>query len=67
MTFSTGYLTEFQGFYDVTGNFELNFRAIGWLYLGAAFDFSSFFEPFLMTFSMEIGQAPYWSSNLTSL
>ena len=26
-------------FYDVTRNFELDFRAIGWLYLGAALDF----------------------------
>jgi len=33
---------EFLGFYDVTGNFELDFWA-GWLYLGAALDFSSSF------------------------
>ena len=31
------------GFYNVTDNFELDFRAIGWLYLGAALDFSSLF------------------------
>jgi len=34
---------EFHGFYDVTGNFELDFQAIGWLYVGAALDFSSSF------------------------
>jgi len=48
------------GFYDVTGNYELDFQAIGWLYLGAAFDFSScFFEFFLMAISMKIGQVPH--------
>ena len=31
------------GPYDVTGNFKLDFRAIGQLYLGAAFDFTSLF------------------------
>jgi len=37
------------GIYDVSRNFELDFRVIGWLYLGAAFDFSSsFFELFLL-------------------
>jgi len=34
---------EIYGFFDVTGNFEVDFRAIGWLYLGAASEFSSFF------------------------
>ena len=51
---------EFTGFYDVTRNVELDFRAIGSLHLGAALDFSSsFFELFLMAISMKIGQVPY--------
>jgi len=51
--------------HDVTGNFVLNFRAIGWLYLGAAFDFSSsFFELFLMAISIKIGQVPYFNRTL---
>jgi len=51
---------EFHGFYDVTGNFELDFREIGWLYQGAAFDFSSsFLELFLMAVSIKIGQVPH--------
>ena len=29
------------GFCDVTGNFELDFRTISWLYLAAASDFPS--------------------------
>jgi len=32
---------KFFRFHDVTCNFELDFRAIGWLYQGAAIDFSS--------------------------
>jgi len=49
------------GFYDVTSNFELHFRAISWLYLGAAFDLSSsFFELVLMAISTKIGQVPNW-------
>ena len=51
---------EYHGFYEVTGNFELDFQAIGRLYLGANFDFSSsFFELFLMAISIKNGQVPY--------
>jgi len=51
---------EFNGFCDVTGKFKLHFQAIGWLYLGAAFDLSSgFFELFLMAISVKIGQVPH--------
>jgi len=32
---------DFHGFDDVTGNFELDIQAIGWLYLSAALNFSS--------------------------
>jgi len=48
------------GFNDVTDNFELNFRAIGLLYLGTAFYLSStMFEVFLMAISIKIGQVPH--------
>jgi len=47
--------------YDVTSNFELDFQAISWSYLGPAFDFSSsFFELFLMGISIKISQIPHW-------
>jgi len=50
---------EFHGFYDVTG--KLDFRSIGWLYLGAAYDFSSsVFQLFLMA-SIKIGQVQQFS------
>jgi len=53
------------GFYDVTGNFELDFQAIGCLYLGAASDFSlSFLEFFLRAISMKIGQVPHYEEQL---
>jgi len=44
------------GFYEITGNFEIDFAAIRWLYLDAAFDFSSsFFLAFSDGFSIKIG------------
>ena len=49
---------EFLGFYDVTRNFELNFRAIGWLYLDFWLSLSTF-ELFLMAISIKIGQVPH--------
>jgi len=53
-------IAKFHGFYDVTRNFELDFRATGWLYLGAAFDYSSsFFELFLMAIPTKIGHVPH--------
>ena len=53
-------IREIYGFYGVTGNFELDFRLIGWLYLVAAFYFSSsFFELSPMGVSIKIGQVPY--------
>jgi len=54
---------ESHRFYDVTCNFEFDFRAISWLYLGAAVDFSSsFFELFLMAISIKNDQAPHFAS-----
>ena len=51
---------KFHEFYDVKGNFELDFRTIGWLYHNAAWGFSSsFFELSLMAISIKIGQVPY--------
>jgi len=45
--------TEFQGFYDVPGNFEFDFWATG-LYVDAAYKFSSsFFEFFLRAISIK--------------
>jgi len=52
----SGAFGKIYGFYDVTDNFKLDFWAIGWFYLGAAFDFSSsIFELFLMASSVKIG------------
>jgi len=49
---------KFHGSFDVTSNFKLDFRVIGSLHKDAE-DFSSlFFEFFLVTTSIKIGQVP---------